>query len=151
MGNSLKILLLVLFIAVGSAAKAQVGNRPSGEPEHKSDSTRRFKIEDGLYVGVHRDKNQKQHSAQREIQKMKTENPTLDSAQTKRFVLEDGSDVGSGSAYRSERTKSFEQRKDRSSAAKKNTNPRPEADTVRQKRIVIQDGRFVGAGPKKGN
>ena len=149
MGNSLKILFLVLFIAVGSAATAQVGNKPFREPGSRSDSTRRFKIEDGLYVGVHRDKNRKQPPSQNIIRKMETDEHTLDSAQTNRFVLEDGSDIGSGAAYRSERAKSFEQRKNQPSVARKKTTLRPEADTVQQKRIVIQDGRYVGAGPKK--
>lgn len=60
-----------------------------------------------------------------------------------------GLDIGSGAAFRSERTKSYEQRKNQSSVAKKKLALNPEADTVRQKRIVIQDGRYVGTGPKK--
>lgn len=139
----------MLFMAVGSAATAQEDNRPSGEPGAKSDSTRRFKIEDGLYVGVHSDKNRKQPPSQNAMLKMKPDKHTLDTAQTKRFVLEDGPDIGSGAAYRSERAKSFEQRKNQPSVARKKTTLRPEADTVQQKRIVIQDGRYVGAGPKK--
>ena len=151
MGNRLKILFLVLFIAVGSATTAQVSNRPSGQSGAKSDSARRFKIEDGLYVGVHIDKIREQPYAQKAIRKMKTDNPALDSAETKRFVLEDGSDIGTGAAYRSERAKNFEQRKNRSQIAKRKPYITPKADTVRQKRIVIQDGRYVGAGPKKGS
>ncbi|SFT96747.1 hypothetical protein SAMN04489724_3036 [Algoriphagus locisalis] len=150
MGNSLRILFLMLFIVAGSAATAQVDNRPSKDTEHKFDSTHRFKIEDGLYVGVHIDKNKKQPSAQKVIRNMKTNNPALDSAKTKRFVLDDGSDIGVGAGYRSERAKSFEQRKTQATVAKKKLAPSPEADTVQQKRIVIQDGRYVGAGPKKG-
>ncbi|MEB2774658.1 hypothetical protein SYJ56_05035 [Algoriphagus sp. D3-2-R+10] len=150
MGNSLKILLLMLFIVVGFATTAQVGNRPSMDHEHKSDSIRRFKIEDGLYVGVHLDKNRKQPSVHREIRTVKTDNQALDSAKTKRFVLEDGSDIGVGAGYRSERAKSFEQRKTQATVAKKKTTPSPEADTVQQKRIVIQDGKYVGTAPKKG-
>ncbi|MCE7057193.1 hypothetical protein LZF95_21105 [Algoriphagus sp. AGSA1] len=149
MGNSLRILFLALFIAVGSVATAQVGNRTSREPGAKSDSIRRFKIEDGLYVGAHIDKNRKLPSVERAIRKMKTDSQVLDSARTKRFVLEDGSDIGVGAGYRSERAKSFEQRKNQSSGARKKPAPDPVADTVQQKRFVIQDGRYVGTGPKK--
>ena len=151
MGNRLKALFLVLFIAVGSAATAQVSNRPSGEPGAKSDSTRRFKIEEGRYVGVHINKNREQPSTEKVIRKMKTDNQALDSVQAKRFVIEEGSDIGTGAAYRAERAKSFEQRKNESLVDKRKTTPIPAADTVRQKRIVIQDGRYVGAGPKKGS
>ena len=151
MKTKLKILFSIGFVLLGTLAFSQVKEtaKKSGEPESKIDSTRRFKIEQGLYVGANPEKNKGLLVVKKDFRIAKPTIPKSDKGTEKRFYLQGGQDVGSGSAYRSERMKSLEQRKVLINSSKSNLKVKPEADTVQQNRIIIQDGKYVGAGPKK--
>ncbi|PZX59321.1 hypothetical protein LV84_01352 [Algoriphagus ratkowskyi] len=151
MQTKLKILFSICFVLLGTLAFSQVKEtaKKLGEPESKNDSTRRFKIEQGLYIGANPEKNKGLIVVRKDL---RIANPTTsenDKVSEKRFYLQQGQDIGTGSAYRSERMMSLKQRKDLFNSSKSKLKVKPEADTVQRNRIIIQDGRYVGAGPKK--
>lgn len=146
MSGKIRQLLIVFGMVVSFQVSGQrIPDSVSTKSESETDTVRRFKLEDGSYVGVN--PNIPIGSSLK-----KTVSPSVKSTekhsflQEKRLGIEDGKDVGVGSEFRSERLQSLRIRqqiqKDRRRQESIN-------DSIPKKRIVLQDGKYVGAGLEK--
>ena len=139
------ILIISLFFLSFNGSAQNGGKSTAPKSESVQDTTKRFSLADGKYVGVNPKPPKIIKSKDTGIQK----NKDLEESKgmnLRRFNLETGKDTGVGAEFRSERYRSLE---NRNKAQKAIPKPNPESDTLSRQRIILQDGKYVGAGPKK--
>ncbi len=141
-----KLIIIISLFFLPFYVSAQSG-RKSTAPKSESvqDSTKRFSLADGKYVGVNPKAPQIKNSRGNVVKK-KSNPREINVSQQQRFTLDIGKDTGVGSEYRSERYQSLE---NRNKARKAILKPNPQSDTLSRQRIILQDGKYVGVGPKK--
>lgn len=138
-------LIISLFFLSFYVSAQNVEKSISPKSESVQDSTKRFSLADGKYVGVNPNPPKLIKLKDTGIQK----NKDLEESKAmnlRRFNLETGKDTGVGAEFRSERYRSLENRNRTQKAIPK---PNPQSDTLSRQRIILQDGKYVGAGPKK--